>query len=144
MEFLGHTIGEGAISPQEQKIQAIINYKKPVNESDVRSFLGLVNYYSDLIQNCSAIAAPLTDLTRKSESDIIRWTSECQAAFKNLKQAMASAPVLRPTDYNLPFILQTDASDKGVGAVLSQIEHEKDHPIYFFSKKLLVKERKNF
>ena len=55
---------------------------------------------------------------------------------------MASASVLRLPDYNLPFILQTDASDKGVGAVLSQIEHEKDHPIYFFSKKLLVRERK--
>ena len=105
----------------------------------MRSFLGLVNYYSGFIQYCSAIAAPLTDLTRKSESDIIRWTSECQAAFDYLKQAMASAPVLKPPDYNFPFILQTDASDKGVGAVLSQIEHEKDHP---FSKKILVRERK--
>ena len=68
MEFLGHTIGEGAITPQAQEVKAIMDYQRP---NDIRSFLGIMNYYSDFIQDCSGIAAPLTDLLQNKHPDPI-------------------------------------------------------------------------
>ena len=78
----------------------------------------------------------LSDLTRKDKLNIVNWTKECDIAFKNLKSILASGPVLKAPDHNKIFILQSDASDRGVGCVLSQIFNGKEHPIAYKSKKL--------
>ena len=88
-------------------------------------------------------AAPLTDLTRKTQPTQVVWTAECGIAFSKLKEALYSAPVLTCPDFEKVFVLQTDASERGVGAVLSQVNDEgQDHPVAYFSRKLLPREEK--
>lgn len=88
-------------------------------------------------------AIPLTDLTKKSLPDSVKWSSECEAAFVILKKALCGAPVLSNPNFGREFILQTDASDRGVGAVLSQVGEDKlERPVAYFSRKLLPREVK--
>ena len=107
----------------------------------LHSFLGLVGYYRNYIRDFAAIAQPLTDLLQKSKPNQIVWTDNEVTAFKALKNAMIHAPVLRNPDVHRPFILQTDASDFAIGAVLSQKFENGEHPIAFLSRKLLPRER---
>ena len=93
------------------------------------------------IENYATLAVPLTDLTKKSMPDSVVWTAECEASFKSLKRALCQSPVLRSPDFKRQFILQTDASDRGVGAVLSQMgEDGKEQSVAYFSRKLLPRE----
>ncbi|CAM4482605.1 unnamed protein product [Caretta caretta] len=88
-------------------------------------------------QRNSQIAAPLTDLTKKKQPNAVQWTEECQKAFNQLKATLMSDPVLRAPDFNKPFLVTTDASERGVGAVLMQEGPNKEfHPVVFLSKKL--------
>jgi hypothetical protein len=96
----------------------------------LRSFLGLAGYYQKFVQNFGIFSKPLTNLLRKGQPFI--WNTVTDAAFQTLKQALISAPVLAMSDFSLPFVVETDASDKGIGAVLMQ----NDHPIAFLSKAL--------
>lgn len=87
----------------------------------MRAFLGLAGYYRKLIPSFAQIASPLTDLTKKSKPNAIKWSDECDQAFTTLKNIIKSKPVLQSPDFEKPFILQCDASKRGLGAVLSQI-----------------------
>ena len=118
-------------------------FEVPETKKQVRSFLGLTGYYRKFIPHYATIAAPLSDLTRKTKPMKVKWTPDCADAFKKLKQILCSAPVLQSPDFGKAFILQTDASDRGVGAVLSQLDEQgNDHPIAYFSRKLLPREEK--
>ena len=102
--------------------------------------MGLTGWF---IPNYATLAAPLTDLTRKKAPIQVQWTGECDRAFNKLKQQLCSAPVLSSPDYTRSFVLQTDASERGVGAVLSQRSDQgEDHLIGYFSKKLLPREER--
>ncbi|KAL1248768.1 hypothetical protein QQF64_022086 [Cirrhinus molitorella] len=81
-------------------------------------------------------SAPLTDLTRKGQPEKVSWGPAAEEAFQQVKTALTSEPVLRAPDFNCPFLLQTDASDTGLGAVLSQVQDGKEHPVIFISRKL--------
>jgi uncharacterized protein (UPF0216 family) len=95
-------------------------------------FLGLTGYYHKFIQNYGSISKPLTDLLKKNK---FTWNDTCTQAFKTLKMIMSSAPVLAMPNFALPFIIETDASDKGLGAVLMR----EKCPITYLSKALGVK-----
>ena len=140
VEFLGYAIKPGGFAIAPSKVEAVTAWPTPTTRSKVRGFLGLANFCRKFIQNFSAIARPLTHLT--SENVPFKWTEECQAAFEELKVAFTSAPVLLRPDPSKPFFLETDASDYALGAVLLQ---EGDgsvlHPVAYFSKKLLDRER---
>ncbi|KAL0173946.1 hypothetical protein M9458_029914, partial [Cirrhinus mrigala] len=140
-KYLGFTVGRGLVKPQENKVWAILDAPKPCNKTQVRAFLGLAGYYRYFIPSFSSIAAPLTDLTRKGQPERVRWTEEAERAFQRIKQALTTEPVLRAPDFNCPFLLQTDASDTGLGAVLSQIQEGEEHPIVYISRKLSQAER---
>ncbi|KAI2645462.1 Retrovirus-related Pol polyprotein from transposon 17.6 [Labeo rohita] len=86
-------------------------------------------------------AAPLTDLTRKGQPERICWTAAAEEAFTQIKTALTSSPVLRAPNFSCPFLLQTDASDTGLGAVLSQIQEGEEHPVIYVSRKLTPAER---
>ena len=139
--FLGYMVGRGNVRPDPEKVKAVKEYPVPVTKKQVRGFLGLTGYYRRFIENYASVAIPLTDMTRKSMPDRVDWTPESEAAFKLLKQALCQSPVLGNPDFDKQFTLQTDASDRGVGAVLSQEgEDGKERPVAYFSRKLLPRE----
>ena len=141
--YLGHVVGKGVVQPEPSKIQAVINFPIPSTKTQVRGFLGLTGYYRRFIPNYAAMVAILTDLTKKSASVQVQWSEQCNHVFDELKRILCCSPVLRSPDFKKPFVLQTDASDRGVGAVLSQRnEAGDDNPIAFFSKKLQPREER--
>ena len=129
------------MKPETDKLRAVRELPVPRDKTQVRMFLGITGYYRKFLPNYASVAIPLTDLTKKSAPNRVVWTEQCQQAWQKLKDLLCSAPVLKSPDFSQPFILQTDASEKGVGAVLSQVDNMgKDHPVAFYSKKLLPRE----
>ena len=107
----------------------------------MRAFLGLIGYYRRFIPEFSAVAAPLTDMTKKGRPDKVVWSTESEEALETLKQALVKDPILKVADPAKPFNLQTDASDRGLGAVLCQKnETGEEHPVVYASRKLLPRE----
>ena len=136
--YLGHVVGSGVVRPEKSKVEAVKLFPAPKTKKEVRTFLGLTGYYRKFIPSYSAIAVPLTDLTKKSAPN---WTKECQEAFQKLKDILCSAPVLKSPDFDRQFTIQTDASNWGVAAVLSQYDDSgDDHPVAYFSRKLQPRE----
>jgi len=141
VEFLGHTISAGGISPKDDKTEAIRAWPRPKNTPELRSFLGLCNFYHRFVRNYATMAAPLTSLTGKGKQFV--WTHQAQEAFDHLKTAISSAPLLLPINPAREFVIHTDASNVGVGAVLSQEDEEGDlRPTAFASRKLTPTEQK--
>ena len=131
--YLGHVVGNGHVTPDPEKVRAVENFPKPLTKKQIRGFLGLTGYYRKFIENYASIATPLTDLTKKSLPDKVTWTKECDEAFLTLKSALTQHPILSNPDFHKEFILQTDASDQGVGAVLSQLDSDgNDRPCGIF------------
>ena len=119
--YLGHVVGNGMVQPEESKVKAVKQFPTPVTKKEVRTFLGMTGYYRKFIEGYATVAAPLTDLTRKNSPNRVKWTPACEAGFQKLKSCLCFTPVLRSPDFDRTFIVQTDASNRGVGAVLSQV-----------------------
>ncbi|KAI2665215.1 Retrovirus-related Pol polyprotein from transposon 17.6 [Labeo rohita] len=135
-QYLGFKVGRGMIRPQDRKVAAIQEAPRPSTKTQVRAFLGLAGYYRCFIPNFSSLAAPLTDLTRKGQPEKVAWSPELEETFRSIKAALTTEPVLRAPDFSCPFLLQTDTSDTGLGAVLSQVQEGEEHPVLFISRKL--------
>ena len=118
VSYLGHTISAEGVSTELSKLAAVQEFPRPDCLKKLRSFLGLTSYYRRFIPNYSKTARALYDLTKKDVSFV--WTGECETAFLTLKEVLTSAPTLVFPDFKSPFILETDASGVGLGAVLSQ------------------------
>ncbi|CAF2747692.1 unnamed protein product [Rotaria sp. Silwood2] len=134
IHFLGHVVTSHGIKADENKVIAVKNWPIPRNSTHVRSFLGAAGFYRRFIPNFSEIAAPLTDLTKANYK--FKWTNKQHTAFLTLKEALLTAPVLRLPDFNLTFIVVTDASLTAVGGVLMQNDGEGERPIAYESRKL--------
>ena len=135
LKYLGHLVSGDGIKVDPDKVKVIKDWPQPNSQKDVRSFLGLANYFRKFVQGYTALVTPLLQLTRK----LIRWspdvwTPACQAAFEGIKQALINAPVLALPDFTKPFTMEVvcDASLIGIGAVLMQ----DGRPIAFESRKL--------
>ena len=137
VKYLGHIVGKSVRSPAEAKIHCIQAFPTPRTKTHIREFLGLAGYYARYIDKFSVIAAPLTDaLKGKAVKGEITWTAECEKAFQTLKKKLASTPVLHAPNFSKEFIVQTDASNVGMGVVLSQVnEQGEEHPVLYLSKK---------
>ena len=139
--FLGHKISEDGIFPDERKLEAVKNYPTPKTQKDIKSFLGLMGYYRKFIKDFAKIASPLNRLLKKDE--LFVWTQEQENSFRKLIKCLLSADILIYPDFEKEFILTTDASNVGIGAVLSQITEKGDSPIAFASR-ALNKAEKNY
>ena len=141
--YLGHVVRNGQVRPDSTKLRTIKQYPTPTTKQHVREFLGLTGYYRKFIGDYARLAVSLTDLTKKHNPDRINWTPQCEEEFKMLKNSLCQSPVLMNLDFGRTFILQTDASNRGVGAVLTQKDDQgKERPITYFSKKLLPREER--
>ena len=114
---LGHVVSREGISTDPEKIRVIKEWPEPVDESQLRAFLGTAGYYRQFVPNYAHIASPLPRACQKG--DRFRWTAECKEAFRDIKHRLSSAPILAFLQLDVPFILDSDASDSGLGAVLS-------------------------
>ncbi|GFT64034.1 retrovirus-related Pol polyprotein from transposon 297 [Trichonephila clavipes] len=120
-------------------IEAVLEFPTSRTKTQIRAFLGLAGYYQKYINLFSVIAAPLTDaLKGRAKKGEITWTTVCENAFRELKGKLIDKPVLYAPNFEREFIVQTDASNAGMGAVLTQLnEQGKEHPILYLSKKFL-------
>ena len=139
--YLGHIVGGGVVQPDFAKVHAVREYPVPTTKKQVRTFLGLSGYYRRFIPQYAVIVSPLTDLTRKLAPNDVIGTDKCDQAFLQLKPLLCTSPILVSPDFSRPFVLQTDASDRGIGAGLSQLDSSGlERPMAYYSKTLLPRE----
>jgi hypothetical protein len=117
IHYLGHIISEEGITIEPKKIEAVKEWEKPKNVTNVRSFMGLAGYYRIFIAGFSRIAHPITSLQRKGVK--FQWTKECEKSFQQLKQLLTSSPILNIAYMNEEFMVSTDACKEGLGGVLN-------------------------
>lgn len=140
VSYLGHKVSAGGLKPDPKKLEAVQKYKAPTNQTEVRSFIGLCSFYRRFVHNFAKIAAPLTELTRDVP---FHWGKPQAEAFETLKKLLTTPPILAYPNFEKPFIVSTDASSKGVGAILSQLDEQKrERPIMYASRVLNAHERK--
>lgn len=142
IDFLGHRVGSGRVELLSDNARKIANAARPQTKKEVRSFIGLCNFYRDFIPQYATIAAPLTDLTKNGRPNRVKWEGRHEAAYRTLKAALSSQPILRLAEPSRKFVLRTDASDVGLGAVLCQEFDDGIFPISYASRKLLDRERR--
>ncbi|XP_039602210.1 uncharacterized protein LOC120524423 [Polypterus senegalus] len=138
-QFLGHVVSESGVATDPAKVAAVSNWPPPANITELRSFLGLASYYRRFVRDFATIASPLHQLTNKGQR--FRWSEDCAAAFQQLKAALIGAPVLAYPDPNQPFLVDTDAINVGVGAVLSQSGETGERVVAYYSCSLSRPER---
>ena len=138
VEFLGHIVGRDGLRMMPDKIDAISAWPVPSSVTQVRAFLGTIGFYRRFIRDFSAVAAPLSDLTKNDAK--WSWTSVEEAAFRRLISLAVAQPILVLPDPNLPYVVHTDASGFATGAVLQQDQGNGLQPIAYMSKKMLPAE----
>lgn len=141
ISYLGYTLSEQGLAVDSTKIQPILEYATPKTPKEVRRFVGMVSFYKQFIERFSDLTAPITDLLKGTKGKIC-WTKEADEAFLKIKSVLTSPNVLANPDFQLPFIIESDASDVAVGAVLVQVIDGIRRPIAFFSRKLSATQRK--
>lgn len=135
LKYLGYIIGKDGLKVDDEKVKAIMEFPRPRNVKQIRSFLGITGWYRRFIKNYSSKAAPLTQLLKKKTP--FNWTQDVDNAFTSLKSALTTAPILATPDFSRHFYLQCDASTVGVGCVLFQKSNDgEEHPIAYYSQKL--------
>ncbi len=141
VDYLGHTINENGVSPDKKKLEAITRFPYPTNLTELRSFLGMLNYYNQFIQDFAHIASPLYQLTKKGVK--FEMNDTCHNAVDILKAKLTNAPILRHPDFERPFIIYTDASNVALGVVLAQKDESgNEYVVAYGSRSLSSVERK--
>ena len=144
LRYLGHIVSEKGIATDPKKIETILDWPRPKMVTDVRSFTGFINYYRKYIKDYAKIAHPLYQLmsgeNSKKKQHNVEWTDRCQQSFEQLKER----PVLAYANYKSPFILHTDASTTGLGAVLSQKQADGTERVVAYTSHSLNKAERNY
>jgi hypothetical protein len=122
VSFLGHVISNGGVAPDQRRIKVILSYPAPKNQRQLRQFLGVCNYHHRFIVNYASFVAPLLQLLKKGIR--WRWTDDLQKAFEVLRAKFADSIQLVHQDETLPYSINTDASNKAIGALLIQTNRQ--------------------
>ena len=138
IEFLGFKVSNGQIAPTEEKLTAMRNYPRTTSIREVERFIGLVGFYRRLIPDFAQLAAPL-----QQGGKTLNWTDQCETSFQSLRQRMLDRPVVHLPDFSKPFIVKTDASDNGMGAVLQQ-DHEDQRVVIEYASKTFNKTQERY
>ena len=145
---MGHVVGQEGVSTDPDKIKAVIEWPRPTTVTEVRSFLGFVSYYRRFIPNFSKVSKPLNTLLQNFEGTSnqkkkfkVNWGPAQQEAFETLQRLCTEAPILAYADFKTPFVLHTDASSDGLGAVLYQYQNNQKRVIAYASRSLSPSER---
>lgn len=151
VQYLGHRVSNKGVSPDPDKVKCVQGWPTPRTVKELRSFLGLAGYYRRFVKDFAKIASPLHELltglgptqsSKKRPSHALTgWNHTCDVAFATLKEALTTSPILAFADFTLPFVLYTDASNRGLGAVLAQVQGGKERVIAFASRSLHPTER---
>lgn len=142
LKYLGYVVDSNGLQADPEKVESIVNYPTPTNRKEVRRFIGTASWYRRFIPNFSSLSAPLNKLTSQGKkAPPFLWTPETNKAFQELKECLVSAPILSCPDYSKPFEVHTDASDFGIGAVLTQTLNGQEKVIAYMSKSLSHQER---
>ena len=139
VRYLGHIVSAHGVSTDPEKVKAVREWPVPETVKEVQSFLGMAGYYRQYMPDFSTIAKQLSHLSNKDVA--WHWGPECQEAFEEIKRRLTQAPILGYPDPRLTYILDTDASATGVGAVLSQVQEGKERVISYYSKTLDAAQR---
>ncbi len=142
VDYVGHNVGNGQMSPREARIQSLADTARPIDRKTLRSFLGMTGFFQKYIPKYSDLTSPLTDLLRKGQP--FKWTVAQENSFTVLKDFLCRKPILQIADFSKPFILFVDASGVAAGASLMQPNDNGDLlPVCYFSKKF-VGAQKNY
>ena len=128
-------VGGGSIQPQDRKIEKIMELRKPETKKELKSFLGTIGFYQRYIDKYAEKGKALTNMLKKGEPNQIKWDAESDESFQTLKTALTQKPILRLTNFEKQFVLQTDASDSGLGAVLLQEYDGVNMPVTLYQPK---------
>jgi len=139
VSFLGHVVSGDGVSTDPEKIKAVRDWPVPTDIKEVRYFHGLASYYRKFVPAFAGIAAPLHSLAGKYQ--VFKWTENCKRAFDDLKEMLFSSPVLAMPRDGDPFVLDTDACDVSIGAVLLQVQDGHERVIAYASRTLGRPER---
>lgn len=138
--YLGYVVGRGTVSPPDAKVKAIRECDRPKNRRELRRFLGCIGYYRRFLRNFSTVVTPLTELLKKDRKFV--WDDECEKSFEDAKNVLVSYPVMLAPNFEKSFVLATDASNVGAGAVLLQEDDQGvEHPVCYYSKKFSSAQR---
>ena len=140
VNYLGFIVGHNELRPQLDKIKAISELPTPQTKKLLRSFIGLVSFYRRFIPHASTYMVPLTEMLKKEVPEPLTWSSEALQAFQTTKDALIGDKVLKLPSIDKEFILRTDASGTGIGAVLLQYHDDVPHPVAYASRKLMDRE----
>ena len=145
IKYLGHIVSKDGIHTDPDKIASVQDWPTPTSVKEVRSFVGFAGFYQRFVKNFSKIARPLHSLFKVPpgrKMPKFEWSDSQQEAFSQLKELLSSTPVLAFADFTKPFIVHTDASGDGLGAILYQEQEGQERPISFASRSLSPSEKK--
>ena len=134
VKYLGFKVNKDGLLVDDDKIKPILEYPRPKNLKQLRRFIGATSWYRKFIKDYVQISEPLTRLTRKGVS--FSWKDQQEEAFQTLRTALTTAPILAYPDFKLPFVIQTDASQTGLGAVVTQTQNGQERVIAYASRVL--------
>ncbi|KAK9709956.1 RNase H-like domain found in reverse transcriptase [Popillia japonica] len=142
LQYLGYVVDGNGLHVDPSKVEAILQIPTPSKVSDVRSMIGTASWYRRFIPNFSTVIQPLTELLHKNTK--FCWIARQEEAFKKVKEHLISAPVLSCPNFDLPFIVQTDASAYGIGAVLTQNYADQGEKVICYLSRSLTKQERKF
>ena len=134
LAYLGHVVSADGISPNPAKVAAVLEMKPPSTASELHTGLGNCGYYRNFIPDFATLCSPLYKLLHKDA--VFKWTAAEQAVWDTVKARLAASNLLKHPDFSYPFVIQTDASKVGLGAVLLQHIDGKERVIQFISRTL--------